>query len=352
MTNTTPSTTIKIFCEYIWLDGSGGLRSKNRVLNRKNANTITVEEIPDWNYDGSSTGQATTESSEIILKAAAIYKDPFMTNLPFSYLVLCDTYGLDGKPHATNTRVIAKQIFDKYTSQIPWYGIEQEFFILNTKTGRPIGFPENCQYYPKPQENYYCGVGGENAFGRSFVLDVYKKCIDSGLSVSGSNGEVAPGQWEIQIGPCVGIDAADQLYILRYILKRTSELYDNLCIDFSSKPVNSVHWNGSGAHTNFSTEQMRQSGGLAVIQKAVARLSKRHKEHILVYGDDNNLRLTGKLETSSMHHFSSGVGDRSASIRIPTQTAKDGFGYFEDRRPSASCDPYKVTSIILETINS
>ena len=31
-----------------------------------------------------------------------------------------------------------------------------------------------------------------------------------------------------------------------------------------------------------------------------------------------------------------------ASIRIPMQTANDGYGYLEDRRPSANMDPYLV----------
>ena len=29
--------------------------------------------------------------------------------------------------------------------------------------------------------------------------------------------------------------------------------------------------------------------------------------------------------------------------------AKDGYGYLEDRRPSANMDPYKVCSILIET---
>lgn len=39
----------------------------------------------------------------------------------------------------------------------------------------------------------------------------------------------------------------------------------------------------------------------------------------------------------------------SASIRIPRKTEKNGYGYFEDRRPSSSCDLYVVTSKLYET---
>ena len=78
-------------------------------------------------------------------------------------------------------------------------------------------------------------------------------------------------------------------------------------------------------------------------------MSKKHQDHITVYGADNHLRLTGIHETSSIDKFTWGVGTRNTSIRIPNQTFKDKCGYFEDRRPAANVDPYLSTSIIFET---
>lgn len=40
-------------------------------------------------------------------------------------------------------------------------------------------------------------------------------CLSAGLTISGTNAEVMTGQWEIQCGPCVGIDMADQMWIMR-----------------------------------------------------------------------------------------------------------------------------------------
>ena len=68
-----------------------------------------------------------------------------------------------------------------------------------------------------------------------------------------------------------------------------------------------------------------------------------------VYGDGNEERMTGKLETSSYDTFSHGISNRGASIRKGYNTIKDKKGYFEDRRPSSNCDPYLVTSKIFET---
>ena len=69
-----------------------------------------------------------------------------------------------------------------------------------------------------------------------------------------------------------------------------------------------------------------------------------------VYGKDNELRCSGKLETSDYQTFSYGVADRGASIRIPRETERLRTGYFEDRRPASNMDPYLVTSKILETV--
>lgn len=95
---------------------------------------------------------------------------------------------------------------------------------------------------------------------------------------------------------------------------------------------------------------MRQPGGMKDIEVALLKLAKRHKEHMLLYGSDNEMRLTGRHETASVEAFSSGVANRGASVRIPRSVAKEGYGYFEDRRPASNIDPYLVTGIMVETI--
>lgn len=90
-----------------------------------------------------------------------------------------------------------------------------------------------------------------------------------------------------------------------------------------------------------------------MIEEAVERLAKRHRYHIRAYdpkgGLDNARRLTGRHETSNIHEFSAGVANRGASIRIPRSVGQDKKGYFEDRRPSANCDPYMVTEVLVRT---
>jgi glutamine synthetase len=267
-------------------------------------------------------------------------------------LVLCDTYKPDGTPLSNNYRPQAEKIFNEYYLEQPWYGLEQEYFIINPNTNLPLGFRgfetnPNSDSFTQPQGQYYCSVGAGNAFGRKLVNLHYEYCLKMGLGISGINAEVAPGQWEFQIGPVEGIEAADQLMIARYVLIRLAEDFD-LKITFHPKPL-SGDWNGSGCHTNFSTYKMRSENGLDVIQSAIEKLSKKHDEHMKVYGTDNNLRMSGEHETAKFDEFSYGVANRGASVRIPNEIYKNKKGYFEDRRPSANCDPYLVCSKILET---
>lgn len=331
-----------ICLEYIWIGGNQELRSKTKVI-RNNIDVSDISKLPEWNYDGSSTNQADGSDSEVILKPVKVIKDPFREG--YNYLVLCDTWLPNGKSHPTNNRIKAENIFNKDLKKEPMFGMEQEFFCINLNTKKPLGFPELG--YPEPQGQYYCSVGSSNAYGRSYLEEVLKNCLYANLPITGVNYEVCAGQMEIQVCS-TGIDAADSLILTRYILMRTGEKYF-IDIDLSAKPVKG-DWNGSGCHTNFSTKEMRENdNGYDLILEAIHKLSKKHDEHIKLYGDDNSERLTGLHETANINDFSFGVANRGASIRIPRETEKNKKGYLEDRRPSSSCDPYLVTSKIFET---
>jgi len=326
--------------EYIWIGGSGqDLRCKTRSLDKL---PTKIEDFPHWNYDGSSTGQASGEKSEVVVVPRAFYPDPFRPGPNF--LVLCDTYTPELEPIPSNTRHKAAEIFEKAKEFKPWFGIEQEYTLLSLNM-RPLGWPDGG--FPSPQGPYYCSVGADRAFGREIVEAHYRACLYAGVTISGINAEVLCGQWEYQVGPVEGIAAADQHWISRYLLHRVAESFSAL-VSFDPKPIGG-DWNGSGCHTNFSTKAMRERGGIDVIHEAVEKLGKKHAEHIRVYGEGNERRLTGKHETASMHTFSAGVGNRGCSIRIPNMAVKEGFGYFEDRRPASNMDPYVVTSKLVET---
>ncbi|XP_047140890.2 glutamine synthetase-like [Hydra vulgaris] len=89
-------------------------------------------------------------------------------------------------------------------------------------------FTQKIYNAPIQQGQYYCSVGAENAYSRHFIDKALNNTLNAGLTthVSGTNAEVAPGQWGYQFGPVEGIDAADQLWLSRFILERTAENYN------------------------------------------------------------------------------------------------------------------------------
>lgn len=334
----------RVMCEYIWIDGTGeGIRSKCRTVDFE---PKAAKELPVWNFDGSSTYQAEGSNSDMYLTPVALFNDPFRRGK--NKLVLCEVYKYNKKPAETNRRKTCKEVMDKAASEHPWFGIEQEYTLLDND-GHPFGWPKNG--YPGPQGPYYCGVGANKVYGRDIIEAHYRACLYAGVKICGCNAEVMPAQWEFQVGPCEGIDMGDHLWIGRYLLHRVAEDF-GVIVSFDPKPMPG-DWNGAGAHTNYSTKEMREEGGLKHIENAIEKMSKHHAKHIKAYdpneGQDNARRLTGFHETSSIHDFSAGVANRGASIRIPRQVAEDGYGYLEDRRPSSNCDPYSVTEIIVRT---
>ena len=319
--------------EYVWLDGykpEPNLRSKIQVTDDHQWSSKTP---PMWSFDGSSTQQADGSSSDCILKPIKTYKgfdgiDKF---------VLCEVVN-----NKSNTRQYIKPSKDW------WFAFEQEYFFY--QNGNPLGW-RNDIAAPKPQGEFYCGVGPENAVGRSIVEEHLHKCLDAGIDIKGINAEVALGQWEYQ---CMGkgIEAADDLWMSRYFLQRIAEKHC-VSINWQPKPITG-DWNGSGLHLNFSNKKMREEGGEEYIKSICESIGKNHdpKKVASEYGSDNDKRLTGLHETQSINEFSYGVSDRGASIRIPVGTVENDWkGRLEDRRPASNADPYRVLKYLLTSID-
>lgn len=355
---------MKIKQEYIWLDGSESqqLRSKTKIVNESTSLDNNPENYSMWSFDGSSTNQAKAgkgENTDCLLKPVFVVDDPFRGN-PHK-LVLCEVLSPDGTPHPSNKRnslfrtVSELGLTNLSKEDSPWFGWEQEYTLTHKPhmpfgegIGLPLGFETDKT--PRPQGDYYCGIGADTVTGRDIVEEHMDMCIQIGLEMSGINAEVLLGQWEYQIGPVRSLNGADQLWMSRYILERVAEKH-NVNVSLHPKPIKG-DWNGTGCHVNFSTKEMRQEGGIDIIMETMNKLSTTHLEHIEVYGLHNEQRLTGAHETSGINDFSYGYSTRDTSIRIPAQAQVDGRGYFEDRRPASNCDPYLVAKRMLDTVFS
>ena len=320
--------------DYLWLDGCTPtqIRYKTKVVK-----DFGKKDAPIWGFDGSSTEQADGGSSDCVLKPVRVYPNPLESN---SSIVLCEVWNVNDTPHEKNTRRRLEETISDVDDIQEWVGFEQEYTLF--QNGKPLGWPAIGE--AEPQGDYYCGRN----IGDNISREHLNACLESGISICGTNAEVMLGQWEYQIGAGGSIHMSDDLWVARWLLERICEKY-RVQVSLHPKPVEG-DWNGAGCHTNFSTKEMREDGGIDHIMLACGKLGEYHEQHIQAYGIDNEMRLTGLHETCSITEFRYGVSDRGASIRIPWQVERDKKGYLEDRRPASNCDPYVVSQKLVQTI--
>ena len=328
----------------------------------------------------------------------------------FEYLKTMNEY-----PINKNMLYAIKGFKTIYKEHEPMFGFEQEFFMINPDTNMPYGFVninsknnsssylydffDNIfgvliglfnKYVPisGKQGPYYCGIGNQYAFNRHFLEDTLNKALIMGLSITGMNYEVAPGQAEFQVCD-TGIEACNQLHMMRYLLTRNGEDF-NVNISFKSQLLDTSDFNNSGCHTNFSTKKMRikmndkktdstintnininvsnnedtsdlldnsinkKLLGLNYIMSVCNSFDKDicndKIDFEYVFGKDNTKRLDGENETSEWYDFSVGIGTRDTSVRIPIGVALSGFGYLEDRRPGSNVCPYTIANWLMTQV--
>jgi len=143
---------MKQILEYVWLDGytpEPNLRSKIKVVDLE---INGVEDIPEWNFDGSSTQQTDGNYSDCVLKPVRLYQNYSKRTKIY---VFCEVMNPDGTPHTTNTRASIEDDKDF------WFGFEQEYFIREGKHQPVLGHSNkyrNPYLGLEPQGKYYCGV--------------------------------------------------------------------------------------------------------------------------------------------------------------------------------------------------
>lgn len=293
--------------------------------------------------------QADGEEDEAYLWPVAMYDDPF-EGKPHK-LVLCEVRSKTGDPANASNRAYCEEVMEKASALSPWITYEQEYFIFDCKTNKPIGWPSHG--HPQLMGPSYCGVGGGRENGRDVARAHYRACRNAGIKLSGLNAELVWGQWEYQCGPSEGITAPDDLWMSRYILERVAADF-GVKISFDPKPIHS-YVVGSGMHTNFSTTETRVApSGVDSMIKYINRLKLSHDEDVKVYdaagGEDNRVRLSGRfIDTQNVKEFTYGVAKRNVSVRIPYFCNQNKCGYFEDRRPASNADPYLVTAALTKS---
>ncbi len=392
-----------ILAEYVWLDSSGKYRSKTRLLPvsikvRSKSHDLETDKcnlsigdiptwtydstsLPTWTYDGSSTGETGNNAcTECELVPLAVYSDPFR-DVEHDIIVWCQTRAISLSMSGVATspldgwldKTVAMFKTEEVRMLETMFGFEQEFFMMQPNTGMPYGFvpslATSCpvtlllnyltfhfrnKYMPVngPQGPYYCGVGVNRSTCTEYIEKALSYCRQMGIQLSGFNYEVAPGQAEFQVFGS-GIKACHDLVMLRYVLHRLGTEF-NIIPNFASVVIKGGKFNNSGCHTNFSTKLMRQPGGLKYITSIIKSMDTKPcddpDEFENIFGHNVCQRLTGHLETSPWWLYTYGIGTRHTSIRIPVHVYGNKCGYFEDRRPGANVNPYRIAKWLINQV--
>ena len=257
---------MKAKLEYIWLDGYEpvpSLRGKTKIVEFDDEPTL--EALPVWNFDGSSTRQAEGSSSDCLLQPVALFPDPARTN---GYLVMCEVLLPDGTPHPSNSR-----------ASIP----DDAGHVVRLRAG--VLLLQGRTPARLPGGGLPCAAGRvlhrrrlpDRRRRRPQIVDEHiDLCLAAGIELEGINAEVAKGQWEFQIFGKGSKRAADELWIARYLMMRLCERY-GIDINWHPKPLGMENdWNGSGMHTNFSTAAHARSRRRGVLRVADGGVRRTH----------------------------------------------------------------------------
>ena len=264
-------------------------------------------------------------------------------------------------------------------SPFPWTG---------TGTGPP---PPHA---PSPGPS--AAAAAAPARGRAVADAHLAACLAAGLAVTGCRAERASGQWSFSLGPLPPLEAADQLWAARWLLRAVAGSAEHrLAAVADALPPHLAafegRWDGNGCRVKFSTRATRDAApggaGRRALRDAIGRLAAAHASHMIAYGAGAALRceraaakgdagggaalpsappaasfappsppwaspappaLQQQQQQQQQPRFA-GVEDPGALLRIPAAVALHGRGHLEDRRPAGGCDPYLTFTLLLCT---
>src|SRR5512139_851684 len=213
-------------------------------------------EVPDRQFEDALDGRVMFDGSSIEgfvrIEESDMYLKPDLSTFcvfPWSGptgenvgRIICDIYAPDGTPfvgcpRTTLKRVIAMAAERGFQLKA---GPEAEFFLFQTKNGRPTTESHDSASYfdlsPVDQ--------GEDV-RREIVLALEAM----GFHVEAAHHEVAPGQHEIDFRYADVLTTADNISTFRFIVKNVARM-SGVHATFMPKPI--FGQNGSGMHTHQS----------------------------------------------------------------------------------------------------
>lgn len=300
-------------------------------------------------FDGSSVeGFVRLEESDLMahprLKSFRVLPDNLSGNGQPVGIFFCDIRTPEGRPFAGDPRQCLKRVLRRakrlgYTFYV---GPELEFFL----------FPDKTNPQPLDREGYFDATA-EGA-GASVILDIVDTLEKIGIQVECSHHEVAPSQFEIDVKYQEALTAADQVMLIRWVVKRIAQAH-GLYATFLPKPI--FGRNGSGMHTHMSLFQGNKNAFFSRQHRTnLSKIARQFMAGLLTYAPQFTL-VTNQLVNSYKRivpgyeapcYLSWGQRNRSSLIRVPRYRAgREKATRIELRSPDPSCNPYLAFAVML-----
>ena len=166
--------------------------------------------------------------------------------MPSTAVVTCDGH-VDGKPHALDSRVIAKKAladFCEVTGLTFFSGVEPEFFLLRKNDAGSYVVATDSESLDKP-----CYDFRHLSSVSSFLMELRTALEAADIDVYQIDHEDANGQFEMNFTYADGLRTADNLTYFKMAAQAIASKHGMLC-SFMPKPF--AERSGSGLHMHMS----------------------------------------------------------------------------------------------------
>ena len=272
--------------------------------------------------------------------------------MPGTAVVTCDGH-VDGKPHALDSRVIAKKAladFREVTGLEFYSGLEPEFFLLHKDEAGNYVVATDSESLDKP-----CYDFRHLSSVSAFLMELRAALDSADIDVYQIDHEDANGQFEMNFTYADGLRTADNLTFFKMAAQAIAKKHGMLC-SFMPKPF--AERSGSGLHMHMSAgkkfgdnafEDMTDPRGMNLSPMAYHFLGglMAHAPGLTAIAApcvNSYKRLVSRGSRSGATwapvNIAYGNNNRTAFVRVPG-------GRLELRVPDASSNPYLLTAAII-----
>ncbi|OYT25720.1 MAG: glutamine synthetase [Thermoprotei archaeon ex4572_64] len=325
------------YVKFIIVDIHGRPRSQIMLIDA--AKDVLVSGMP---FDGSSIPfYATVNKSDYV--ALPDLRSVYIESWNGGKIADIFTNVLEGSdtPSPMDPRNVLMQTYQyvKEKGYIVKISVEIEYFLVREINGKPV---------PADSGVYFEGFNTQMLLDA--ITDIVSSLETSGIIISKTHHEVAPSQYEVNIGPFDPVKTGDSVIMFK-ILAKDVAVRHGLVATFMPKPFWGI--NGSGAHTHLSTYSIKTGENLFSSMKKITETCGYSIAGILNYAREMSLivaPLVNSYKRLVPHHeaptrITWGYSNRSTLIRVPAYKGK--IDRIEYRHPDPSFNPYLGFSCII-----